>query len=100
MKIKFDTDNDLPLNKLLKLYMLIIVGRSIFEKDRKYYPPTNLFRWVFLLVIKILQYNRTDVSEGIDINKTSASKKCDICHYWMLLIYYNHMFVMVVMLYQ
>ena len=23
-----------------------------------------------------------DVSEGIDANKTSASKDCDICHYW------------------
>ena len=26
-------------------------------------------------------YNRIDVSEGIDVNKTSASKKCTICHY-------------------
>ena len=28
----------------------------------------------------MLQYNRINVSEGIDINKTSASKECDICH--------------------
>ena len=33
----------------------------------------------------MLSYNRIDVSEGIDINKTSASKKCDICHYWYFL---------------
>ena len=26
-----------------------------------------------------------DISEGIDINKTSASKECDICHYWYFL---------------
>ena len=26
-------------------------------------------------------YDRIDVSEGIDVNKTSASKECDICHY-------------------
>ena len=32
--------------------------------------------------IKMLYYNRINVSEGIDINKTSASKECDICHYW------------------
>ena len=25
---------------------------------------------------------RIDISEGIDINKTSVSKECDICHYW------------------
>ena len=30
----------------------------------------------------MLQYNRIDVSEGIDINKTSASKECMLCHYW------------------
>ena len=30
----------------------------------------------------MLQYDRIDVSEGIDINKTSASKESDICHYW------------------
>ena len=27
-------------------------------------------------------YDRVDVSEGIDVNKTRASKECDICHYW------------------
>ena len=26
-----------------------------------------------------------DVSEGIDANKISASKQCDICHYWYIL---------------
>ena len=26
-------------------------------------------------------YDRIDASEGIDINKTSASEQCDICHY-------------------
>ena len=30
----------------------------------------------------MLEYDRTDISEGIDVNKTNASKKCDICHYW------------------
>ena len=30
----------------------------------------------------MLQYSRTDISEGIDINKINASKECDICHYW------------------
>ena len=29
----------------------------------------------------MLEYGRTDISEGIDFNKTSASKECDICHY-------------------
>ena len=30
----------------------------------------------------MLQYDRIDVSEGIDINKTSESKERMLCHYW------------------
>ena len=30
----------------------------------------------------MLEYDRIDISEGTDVNKTSASKECDICHYW------------------
>ena len=32
--------------------------------------------------MKMLQYENIDVSEGIDTNKTSASKECMLCHYW------------------
>ena len=35
----------------------------------------------------MLYYDRIDVSEGIDVNKTSASKEYDICHYWYFLNY-------------
>ena len=30
----------------------------------------------------MLEYDRFDLSEGIDVNKTNASKECNICHYW------------------
>ena len=29
----------------------------------------------------MLKYEKIDVSEGIDLNKTSASKECELCHY-------------------
>ena len=29
----------------------------------------------------MLRYQKIDVSEGIDVNKTSASKECEVCHY-------------------
>ena len=32
----------------------------------------------------MLRYEKTDVSEGIDVNKTSASKECELCRYWFL----------------
>ena len=29
----------------------------------------------------MLYYDRIDISEGTDVNKTSASKECNICDY-------------------
>ena len=37
---------------------------------------------MFVWVMKMLQYDRTDVSGGIDINKTSESNECMLCYYW------------------
>ena len=33
----------------------------------------------------MLHYDRVDVSEGVDTNKTIASKNCTIFHYWCFL---------------
>ena len=30
----------------------------------------------------MLRYQKIDISEGIDLNKTNASKECEVCHYW------------------
>ena len=30
----------------------------------------------------MMQYQKIDISEGIDVNKTSASKECELSHYW------------------
>ena len=42
MKIKSDSDDKLPLNKALKFHAVIIVIRSVFERNGKYYPPIFL----------------------------------------------------------
>ena len=34
---------------------------------------------------KMLEYDRIDISEGIDIDKTNKSKEFNICHYWYFL---------------
>ena len=33
----------------------------------------------------MLYFDRIDVSKEIDVNKTTESKECDICHYWYFL---------------
>ena len=42
MKIKFSSDDNLALNKILKLNMLTVVARSVFQENRKYYPQVFL----------------------------------------------------------
>ena len=52
---------------------------------------------------KDVKYEKIDVSEGIDVNKTSASKECELCHYWFLKtldLILKSMFVINVMIYQ
>ena len=42
MKIKFNSDDDLPLKKTLELYNMIIIVRSVFHEGNKYYPQVFL----------------------------------------------------------
>ena len=42
MKIKFNSDDDFPLNKQLNFLSLTIIIKNIFEKDSKYYPQIFL----------------------------------------------------------
>ena len=42
MKIKIDSGDNLPLNKLLKFHAVTINIRSVFERDGKYYPQIFL----------------------------------------------------------
>ena len=42
MKIKFNTDDHIPLNKELYFPSITVIIRCVFEKDRKYYPQVYL----------------------------------------------------------
>ena len=42
MKTKFNSDDNLPLNKLLKIHNVTIVVRSVFQEDSRYYPQVFL----------------------------------------------------------
>ena len=42
MIIKFSSDDNLPLNKILKLHSMMTVIRSVFQEDSKYYPQVFL----------------------------------------------------------
>ena len=42
MKIKIDTDDELPLNKLINFQTITVIIRSVFEEDGKYNPQICL----------------------------------------------------------
>ena len=42
MKIKYNSDHDLPLNKSLKFHLITITIRPVFEEDGKLYPQAFL----------------------------------------------------------
>ena len=49
MKIKFNSDNDLPPNKPLKFHAMTIIIKSVFEEDNKLYPQVFLDDYLYEL---------------------------------------------------
>ena len=68
MKIKFNSDDDLPLNKSLIFRLMTITIWSVFEENGKLYPQ-QFFRWYFIWItrIKMIECNSTEY-ERIDIS--------------------------------
>ena len=42
MKIKFDSDDELPLNKIMEIPIVTIVVKVAFHENSKYYPQVWL----------------------------------------------------------
>ena len=42
VKIKSESDDDLPLGKILNIPVCVIIIRGVFEEDSKYYPKVLL----------------------------------------------------------
>ena len=40
---------------------------------------------MFVWIIIKLEYDRIDISDGIDVDKTDRSRECMFCHYWYFL---------------
>ena len=49
-KIKFESDDDFPMNKPIKLRLLTIIIRSVFSEDGKFYPQLFLDDALYELV--------------------------------------------------
>ena len=49
MKIKFNSDDELPLNKMIEILSMIIVVRAIFLENDKYHPQVFLDECLYKL---------------------------------------------------
>ena len=49
---KFNSDDNLPLNKPLKFHNMTITIRSVFEEDSKLYPQAFLDNTLYELTVK------------------------------------------------
>ena len=67
MKIKLNSDDNLPL-KAFEFYDMIIAVTSVFHEGNNYYSQAFLGECLYNL--KMLEYDKIDVSEGINVNKT------------------------------
>ena len=65
---------------IVKKIMLFLWKQQIFS--------TSFLSWMFVYImnnVKMLYYDKIEVSKWIDVNKTSESRECDICRYWYFL---------------
>ena len=51
MKIKFNYDNELPLNRMIEIASLIIVVKAVFHENNKFYPQVFLDECLYKLKI-------------------------------------------------
>ena len=91
-EIRLFYDN-LPIGHVFKIHSMTIVIKSLIEKDNKFYPEISLNHCSYEIKHSLVQrtyknmleYDRIDLSEGIDVNKTSNSRECSFCHYYYFL---------------
>ena len=78
--IIFDTDDTSPLEDIVNICSITIIIRSVYRDyyDR-FYPQIHLENCIYK---KMLEYNRIDISEGIDIKKCKeTSRECNYVNF-------------------
>ena len=53
MKIRFESDDNLPLGKILSIPGMITVVRSVLQEGNKYYPKVCFHEYVYKFVNKL-----------------------------------------------
>ena len=99
MKIKFDFNENLPLNKPLKFHAMAIIIRSVFEEGGKLY---KLFRRHFVWIMECYSTEKLIFQKELALIKQVYQN--NVCFVIigtlkMLALNLNHMFVINVMMF-
>ena len=102
MRIEFDPDDKLPLNKPLKFSTMTIIARFVFEEDGEFYPQIYLDERLYELQ-KCCNMIELLLQKELAMIKQMHQK--NVCFVTigilkMLDINFNHVFVMAVMMYE
>ena len=85
MKIKIKSDDNLLLEKTLNMYNAVMLIIFVFYKSHNQVTIKCFEKNFNINNMEMLYYNRSDVSEGIHVNKTSVSK----IYYLSLLVFFR-----------
>ena len=78
-------DNDLPVGRMLKINSITLVIKSLIEKNNKFYPELALNHCIHK-IRNMLEYDRIDLSEGINIKKCEeTSRESSLCKFYYFL---------------
>ena len=101
MKIKFNSDGELPINKMIEILSMIIVVRAVFQENNKYHPQVfldkSLYEYKIVNNIKMLYYDRINISEGINVNNSAIIVTIGI--FYIKALSFNEMSAMDAMIY-
>ena len=83
-KIKVDSYDFLPIEKTFTLHNVIILIKSVLNKDQNYYyyNKDQNYYYYTIFIRKSQFLIKIDISKGIDPTKSNRSKECMIYRYW------------------
>ena len=64
-KNRFESDDDLPMNKSIKLHLMTIIIRCVFSEDKKFYPQLFLDDPLYELVQKCYSTKKFMFQKGL-----------------------------------
>ena len=83
MNSTFFSDDILPLNKTIEIYIMTIIARSVFHEKKKILS-TRFFRRMLIQIIECYLMIELTFLKELMLTKQA---QCDICHYWYFLNY-------------